>query len=423
MPLNIERIEVLLLIAAIVAMLARRLRLPYTVGLTLAGIVLAFAPTTLDIGLSKELIFTAFLPPLIFEAAFHIRWRELHADLKVVTVLATLGVLLAVAVTVGGLYFLLGWPLPAALLLGVLISATDPVSVIATFKEAGVKGRLRLLVEAESLLNDGTVAVLFGVALAATVGMTAHGATDTATNLSAWSVTQSFVITVAGGILCGYLVGLVALLLAGHTDDHLIEITFTSVAAYGSFLVAEHFHLSGVLATMTAGILIGNTGSLGAISEGALTDYGREAVESFWEYIGFVANSLIFLLIGLRLGVEEFSRIWLPAISVIVLVLLGRAVAVYGCCALFTRSPLRVKKAHQHILFWGGLRGALALALALGLPRSTPMHDEIVSVAFAVVAFSVIVQGVTMTPLLRKLGAITPTVSVLPESAAAEEPT
>lgn len=405
MGLNIESIEVLLLIAAVVAMLARRLSLPYTVGLTLAGLALAFAPISRDIELTKELIFTAFLPPLIFEAAFHMHWRELKDDAWVVLTLATIGVLLASGITVAAIYFLAGWPLAAALLLGILISATDPVSVIATFKEAGVKGRLRLLVEAESLFNDGTVAVLFGVALAATVGAAAHGADahSGAANLSVFGVAQTFIVTVTGGVLCGAIVGGLVLLLAGRTTDHLVEITFTTVAAYGSFLLAEHFHLSGVLATLTTGVLIGNTGSLGAIS-----DRGREAVESFWEYIGFVANSLIFLLIGLRLGAEKLSAVWLPALITIVFVTLGRALAVYACCALFKRSARRVSMNHQHVLFWGGLRGALALALALGLPDNTPLHDEIISVAFAVVAFSVIVQGLTMTPLLRRLGEIAP---------------
>jgi len=393
MELSIENIEILLLVAAVVAMLARRLRLPYTVGLALAGLALALFKSKLNVELTKELIFTAFLPPLIFEAAFHMHWRELKQDLAPVLVLATVGVLMAASITAAGIYFVAGWPFAAALLLGILISATDPVSVIATFKEAGVKGRLRLLVEAESLFNDGTVAVLFAVALAVVAGG----------QVSALGVTQSFFVTFFGGIVCGAIVGGIALLLAGRTDDHLVEITFTTVAAYGSFLLAEHFHLSGVLATLTAGVLIGNTGSLGAI-----TDKGREAVESFWEYVGFVVNSLIFLLIGLRLGLEKLSAVWLPTLIVIVFVTLGRAVAVYACCALFRRSKLRVSRNHQHVLFWGGLRGALALALALGLPNDTPLHDDIISVSFAVVAYSVIVQGLTMTPLLRRLGEIAP---------------
>lgn len=393
MNLNIERIEVLLLIAAVVSMVARRLRLPYTVGLVIAGVALALLPQTLDIRLTKELIFKAFLPPLIFEAAFQMPWKELRKDMPVTLTLATLGVIFSAAVTAAAIHFWAGWDWATAMLIGVLLSATDPVSVIATFKEAGVEGRLRLLVEVESLFNDGTVAVLFGVSLvAATGGM-----------VTPLVATQSFLITVFGGLLCGALVGGGVLLLAGRTEDHLVEITFTTVAAYGAFLLAEHFHLSGVLATLTAGILLGNVGPLGAIS-----DKGREAVIAFWEYVGFVANSLIFLLIGIRLAHQHFAEAWLPVLIAIVFVTLGRALAVYTCSAFFSRSRWRVRGAHQHILFWGGLRGALSLALVLGLPDDMPGREGVITVAFAVVAFSILVQGLTITPLLKKLGEIEP---------------
>jgi monovalent cation:H+ antiporter, CPA1 family len=154
--LSIERVELLLLIAAIVAMAARRLKIPYTVGLVVAGITLALFPLTPDITITKELVFTIFLPPLVYEAALYIRWKELRRDLDIILALATLGVLLSAAVTAAGMHYGVNWSGPSAILFGVLISATDPVSVIATFKEAGVHGRLRLLVEAESLFNDGT---------------------------------------------------------------------------------------------------------------------------------------------------------------------------------------------------------------------------------------------------------------------------
>ena len=167
-------------------------------------------------------------------------------------------------------------------------------------------------------------------------------------------------------------------------------------------MLAEHFHLSGVLATLTAGLLTGNIGSLGSIS-----DKGRDAVESFWEYIAFVVNSLIFILIGIREAHQDFFSLLIPILIAIILVILGRAVAIYPISILFSRSALQIKKSHQHILFWGGLRGALALALALGLPPEIPQRDEIVTVAFGVVGFSVIVQGLTITPLLRKFNEIT----------------
>lgn len=391
MGLVVERVELLLLVAAVVSILARRLRLPYTVGLVAAGALIALLPITPVINLTKDLIFTTLLPPLIFEAAFHMSWKGLRKDLILTLTLATLGVLLSTALIAAGVHYLVGWSWEPALLLGVVLSATDPVSVIATFKEAGVKGRLQLLVEAESLLNDGTAVVLFGVAQAAILGG----------SFSAGGIGVSFFTTVFGGILCGALVGGLMLALVGHTQDHLVEIAFTTVAAYGSFLLAEHFHLSGVLATLTTGVLVGNFGALGT-----LTEQGREAVTTFWEFSGFVANSLIFLLIGARLGHHNFFAVWSTIVAVNLIVILGRALAVYPCCALFARSRWRVPMRHQHILFWGGLRGALALALVLGLPPDTPYREPIVIVTFAVVAFSIVVQGITMTPLLRRLGII-----------------
>ena len=366
--------------------------MPYTVGLVLTGIALAVSHLAPPSPLTKSLIFSVFLPPLVFEAAFNIPWRDLRRDLPVILTLATVGALLSSGLTAAGMHYVTAWPWTSALVFGVLIAATDPVSVIATFKEVAVPERLRVLVEAESLFNDGTAAVAFGIVLAAVQGGSVTGS----------RVAAGFALTVLGGILCGLLVAGAVLLLAGRTDDHLLEIAFTTVA-YGSFLLAEHFHLSGVLASLSAGLLIGNTGSLGAFS-----DKGREAVGTVWEFIAFLVNSLIFLLIGLRLTHENFGAMWLSALTAIGVVVLGRALAVYPCCALFARSARRVAWGHQHVLVWGGLRGALALALALGLPPELPQRQAITTAAFAVVAFSVVVQGVTMKPLLRKVGALTP---------------
>lgn len=389
MGLSIESIELLLLVAAVVAMLARRLRVPYSVGLVVAGISLALLPFAPKIELTKDLIFTVLLPPLIFEAAFYLHWRELRRDLPVVLVLASVGVLLSAAVTAVGMHLFAGWQWPSALVFGVLIAATDPVSVIATFKEAGVAGRLRLLVEAESLFNDGTAAVAFGIVVSLAMG---H-------NLTRFEMGATLFLTVGGGILCGAALTGILLLIAGRTDDHLVEITLTTVAAYGSFLLAEHLHLSGVLATLTAGLMLGSVDSLGKISS-----RGRDAVEAFWEYAAFVANSLIFLLIGMHEAHQNFAAVWTAALAAIALVIAGRALAIYPTCFLFSKSALRVTLAHQHVLFWGGLRGALALALALGLPAEMPRRDDIITITFAVVAFSMFVQGLTMTPFLRRVG-------------------
>jgi monovalent cation:H+ antiporter, CPA1 family len=385
---SFSQLGLLLFVSALVAILTRRLHLPYTVGLVLAGMALSFFHVRLQLHLSKDLIFTFFLPPLVFEAALCIRWREFKCDLPVVAILATLGVLLAAAVTAGGIHYALDWNWGSAIAFGVLIAATDPVSVIATFKEAGVQGRLRLLIESESLLNDGTAAVGFVATLSVLAGE----------HHNVVSIAGALLLTIGGGALTGAVIGFGFMLLAGRTSDYLVEITLTTLAAYGSFFVAEHYGFSGVLAALTAGLVVGNYRPHGSISES-----GRHALETFWEYIAFMANSLIFMLIGVQEAQQHFTGVWLSVLVAIVLVTLGRAVAIYPLCALFARSRLKVAAQDQHILFWGGLRGALALALALALPEDLPHHDAMVTITFAVVAFSVFAQGLSITPLLRRL--------------------
>jgi CPA1 family monovalent cation:H+ antiporter len=388
---DLSQLGILLFVSALVAMLSRRLRMPYTVGLVLAGMALYFSHIYLKWHLSKDLIFSVFLPPLVFEAALFIDWAELKRDSPVVGLLASLGVVVAAAVTAAGMHYGIDWNWGSAIVFGVLIAATDPVSVIATFKEADVPARVRLLIEAESLLNDGTAAVAF----VTVTGILAGG------NQHVGSIAEALVVTTFGGIGVGGILAYLLVLLAGRTPDYLVEITFTTLAAYGSFLIAEHFRMSGVLATLTAGLVVGNFRSSSQISNA-----GRQALKPFWEYAAFVANSLIFLLIGAQEAEQHFDSLWAPVVLAIVLVTLGRAVAIYPLCAVFARTRLRVSRPQQHVLFWGGLRGALALALALSLPPSFPRHDAVVTITFAVVAFSIFVQGLTITPLLKGLGLI-----------------
>jgi CPA1 family monovalent cation:H+ antiporter len=393
---HFQTLTVLLLVAAVVAMLTRRLHLPYSVGLVAAGIVLAAVPFAPKIALTKDLLFTVLLPPLLFEAAYYINWRELRRNLPLIAVLATLGVVISAGLTAAGMHYLMHWEWISAVAFGVLIAATDPVSVISTFKDAKAHGRLLVLIEGESLFNDGTAAVGFAAVVAVATGQ----------QVGSMQIGIRLLESIGGGILCGGIVALGALVLAGRTTDHLVEITFTTVAAYGSFLLADHFGFSGVMATITAGLVMSNSTWIDAISP-----RGKEAVQTFWEYAAFVANSLIFLLIGMHEAHQNLLAVWLPAVVAIALVTLGRAAAIYPCCLLFSRSSLRVTARHQHVLFWGGLRGALALALALGLSSVIPQSEIIIAVSFAVVAFSVFVQGLTVAPMLRKMGEIPRVVS------------
>ncbi len=390
----------LLVAAIVVALIARRLALPYTVGLVIAGIGLAVARIDTGVALTHDFVFEVILPPLLFEAAINIRWSELRRDLVPVLTFAVAGTVVAAAVIALGLIYVLGWPKESAMLLGSLIAATDPVAVIALFKDCGVTGRLRLLVESESLFNDGVAAVLFALVLAWTQ------AGDGEAGFTSAAVAQLLGVTVGVGILAGLAVGGAVILVAGRTSDHLLEGTLTTVAAYGSFQVAEHFHGSGVLAAVVAGLLVGN---LGVFRDGerrnALSLRGREFVQGLWEFVAFIANSLVFLLIGMAVAATPFSSIGAVSMAVIItLVLVSRAVTVYPLAGLFGRSSWRMSMPLQHVLWWGGLRGALALALALSLPAAVRYRSEILIAAFGVVVFSVIVQGLTMPLLLRLLG-------------------
>jgi len=390
-----------LLIAALVALAARRLRLPYTVGLVLTGIGLAFAHVASGAALTRELIYQAFLPPLLFEAALNIPQRELRRDAVPVLLLAVFSVVVTAFVVAFGMARGAGWPWPSALVFGTLIAATDPVAVIALFKDNGVGGRLRLLLESESLLNDGVAAVLFTLTVAY--------AADGPSALHVGTTVATLARQVLGGVACGLLTGGLAIRLIGRTQDHLVETTLTTVAAYGSFFLAESFGGSGVLATLSTGLLMGNLGILCEDDASRFSERGREVIVAFWDFAAFAANSLIFLLIGLRVAAIPFRALGVSAlILAVALTLAGRALSVYPLLACFARSRLRVPAAEQHILVWGGLRGALALALALSLPRTLPLRDAIVIATFGVVAFSVVVQGITMPALLKRLNLLPP---------------
>jgi CPA1 family monovalent cation:H+ antiporter len=388
-------------IAMLVAIVARRLLLPYTVGLVVVGGLLAFVRIDVGPPLTSELILDLILPPLLFEAALALRWPSLRRELPPVLTFSILGTLVAMAVVAGGLIGLLHWPLSSALVFGALISATDPVAIIAMFKDSKFHGRLSLLVEAESLFNDGAAAVLFAMALAwAQGGGHAPNASESA---------LGFAHVVFGGVGVGALAGAAAILLARGTSEHLVELTLSAIAAFGSFIAAERLQASGVLATVVAGLIVGNFGIFSPDDRSFLSRRGREAMVNFWEFAAFLANSAIFLLIGANIAVMHYETYGPGVIAgVIALTLAARALAVYPLSLPFLKSRRKISLNEQHVLWWGGLRGALGLALALSLPASLPLRDEIVVITFAVVAFSIVVQGLTMPWLLRRLGFLSP---------------
>jgi len=384
---SLAPIGALLLVACLIAMLSRRLGLPYIVGLVVAGFLIALLPNSPQVPLSRDLVFNILLPPLVFEAALQLEWKRFRAELPLTLTLAFFGVAIAATVVAAGMHALAGWSWIGAALFGVLIAATDPVSVIASFREMGAQPRVSMVVESESLLNDGVAAVGFAV-----VSAIAAGASP-----SAAGVIPAFLWTLGGGLAIGLATSAAILLVAGRTDDPLVEITLTTIAAYGSFLVAEHFHASGIISALAAGLMIGSAGTR------FLSRSGRDRVHWAWEYFAFLANSLVFILIGMNVASQPL-RLLGPTVAIaIILVLAGRGLSVYPLSVLFRWSRWRLKPSFQHTLFWGGLRGALALALALAVPATVPERDAIILTSFVVVAFSILVQGLTMPWLIKKL--------------------
>jgi CPA1 family monovalent cation:H+ antiporter len=399
----------LLSLAALVAIVSRRIRLPYTVALVIVGLALTLFPNPFDFDLSSELILALIVPPLIFEATLNLKWDNLKKDLGIILILAVFGTLIG-AFLVGTILIIAGRTIVPALdivflatfTFGALISATDPVAVISLFRDLGVTKRLSILVEGESLFNDGVAIVLFGIALSAG----AAAATGEGESFSLNSAVFDFFRISIGGLAVGAILGyLVSSLLLKNIDDNLIETATTVALAFGAFVIAEQLHVSGILSVVAAGLIVGNTGLQNTSPSTRIT------LDNFWEFAAFVVNSLIFLLIGLDADLRQF-QLNLPLIAVAIFaVIFSRAIVVYGLTGIYNRLYSRrpVSFSYRHVMFWGGLRGAISLALALSITGATfgdEVADQLLLMTFGVVLFTLLVQGTTITPLLGRLGLI-----------------
>ena len=387
--LDVTQVFWLMLIASAVAMATRRFRVPYALGLVVVGLLIGLPRLLPQAHLDPHVLFTIFLPPLLFEASINLRADALRAAWKPIAAFALVGTLIATFVSGGLAAWLLGLPLAVALVFGALMAPTDPISVMAILKRLGVDHRLALIVEAESLFNDGVAVVLFSVLLAAALG----GA------LGPFAAIGQFLLVVLGGAGVGILIGALASWVTHAFNDHLLEITLTTVVAFGAYLCAEAMHVSGVVAVVAAGLVVGNWGMRTGMSPTT-----RLAVHSFWEYAAFAGNSLVFLLVGIEASlVEWWTRLPLVA-GACLAVLAGRAAAVYLVAPALGLVRAPVPLAWRHLLFWGGLRGALSMALVLGLPAGLPYRAELVSMTFGVVLFSLLGQGLTVGVLATRLG-------------------
>lgn len=405
--MSVEHIILTLVIILTLSLIAqpvsRWLRMPYASILVLLGFIASELAVYagLDTGLRADnfqsIIFYIFIPVLVFESAYNIDKQMLKNNLVVILSLAVIAMLLTCVITAVLLFYGIahetGFPWLAALITGAILAATDPIAVILKLRETNTPKRISVLLEGESLFNDATAIVLFGLFLSIA---TAAGSISDVSVKSSIDIIYNFIYIFIGGSVIGLLSGLSFGFIQRRVKQRLLTGIMSLLLAYGSYLLAEHFLFSGVMATLLA-----------AISFSTVSNNGEAAAESnkyFWDMLSHVANVSVFLVMGAVITIEMFEYRWLAMLIAIFSLLVARAISVYGVLMFFSFfKDLKVAASLQAVMVWGGLRGAVTLALALSLPTSLDYWWTIQSIAFGVVMFSLFVQAPTMSLLARKL--------------------
>ena len=393
----------LLLLAIIVQPLSRAIHLPFTATLVITGfiasefLVMAGIDTGIRADSFHDLVFFVFLPVLIFESAYNINAQLLWRNLFPILFLAIPLMLLSTLITAALVYFAIGhpagFPWIAALLTGALLSATDPVAVVALLRQMGVSERLAILMEGESLFNDATAIVIFSVFLAMATGLD--------NPVSFPDATLHFTRVFFGGILVGAGTGLLFAGLVKLLHEPIIKALATVISAYLTFIIAESLlHVSGVMAVLITGLILGHKNQ--SVANGKDINF----VQELWEFNSYIANALVFLLMGVTITLGMFEERWLAMLIGIAGILIARAAGIFTCVPLLNKTtPIEpIDRPYQVILFWGGLRGAVTLALALSLPTTLDYWWTIQSIAFGVVLFTLFVQATSTAPVLRHYG-------------------
>jgi monovalent cation:H+ antiporter, CPA1 family len=390
----IRVVVALLSVAAVTALITRRLRMPYTVSLVILGIVAGVLLPAGTIRVTPELVLLVLVPGLVFEAALRLDLDDLRSTFGWMVLLAAPGVLISAVIVAVVLNLATGLPLQLGMVVGAMVAATDPVAVIATFRNLGAPRRLATLVEGESLFNDGTALVLFVVAVVSVTG-----------SVTLAEAAESVIVTVVTSVGVGLAAGWLVTRLMRLVDDHVIELTLSLAAAYGTYVLVDALQQSGIIATVAAGVVIGTYGRSVGLSKPAL-----EALDVVWELVAFVLTAFAFLLVGLAISFGDLLAAAPSILWGVVAILAGRALVVYGLLGaaarlLRDRTQLTaVPIGWLHVMFWAGLRGAVAVAMALSLPESFPQRSLLQEITFGVVLFTLFVQGTTAERVVARLG-------------------
>jgi CPA1 family monovalent cation:H+ antiporter len=385
----------LLALAAVTALVVRSLRIPYTVSLVVLGLLAGALLPAGAIVVTPELVLLVLLPGLVFEAALRLEVADLRRTLGWMVLLAAPGVLISALIVAVVLQAATGLPFELGMVVGAMVAATDPVAVIATFRDLGVSRRLSTLVEGESLLNDATALVLFAVSVRAITG-----------NVSLAETADDLVVILVSSVAIGLAAGWLTARLIAFTEDHLIELTVSLAAAYGTYVLVDGLGQSGIIATVAAGVVIGTRGRAGGLSPRA-----HEALDLVWELIAFVLTAFAFLLVGLAISVGDLVAAAPSIVWGLVGIAVGRVVVVYGLLGGVARllrrrtNQTEVPLAWLHVLYWAGLRGAVAVAMALSLPADFPQRALLQQITFGIVLFTLFVQGTTAGRVVARAGA------------------
>jgi CPA1 family monovalent cation:H+ antiporter len=389
-------VSALLALASLLAVLTRKLEIPLTLLLVSVGFAAGELARANAVELPIEgetfhdVLLFAFLPALVFEAALALPARVFARNLAPILALAVVALVISTALVGVMINIGLGIPLTAALLFGAIVSATDPVAVTATFRRLGVPNRLLVLVEGESLLNDGIAIVLFEILLIAALGTEQVGLLDGI---------GKFIYVFFGGVALGGILGLGLAEIAGRLG-RLPSTALTIAVAYGSFALSEEvFGFSGVMASVTAGLV------LAAFSKTLIPKAEVDTYTAVWESIGFVANGILFILIGVAIDAQLLlDNVGAIAIG-LVAVLVSRPLAIFPIMPLVTRLAKipAIGRRNELVVVWGGLRGGVALALALAIPETLPEQETFVAMTAGIVLATLLFNATTIGPLIRYL--------------------